>query len=136
MVEVDESIVERAIIAAVDVRSHAWAPYSTFKVGAAVITTSGALHVGCNVENASFGLTQCAERAAITAATAAGQRDVTCCVVVTDTEEPTTPCGACRQVLAEANPDMLVICRTVAGAERRFSLRDLLPYAFLSFSRS
>lgn len=136
MVEVDESIVERAITAAVDVRSHAWAPYSTFKVGAAVITASGAIHVGCNVENASYGLTQCAERAAITAATAAGQRDVTCCVVVTDTEHPTTPCGACRQVLAEANPDMLVICRTVTGAERRFSLRDLLPDAFLSFSRS
>lgn len=125
-------MVAQAIAAATSVRDHAWAPYSRFKVGAAVITTDGTMHVGCNVENASYGLTQCAERAAITAATAAGRRDVVACVVVTDTAEPTTPCGACRQVLAETGINMLVVCHAVNGAERRYHLTDLLPDAFLS----
>lgn len=127
----DEAAIQRAIAAAVRVRNHAWAPYSHFAVGSALITADGAIHIGCNVENVSYGLTQCAERSAITAATAAGNRDVLVCVVVTDTEQPATPCGACRQVLAEANPGMTVICRTVAGAERRYALHDLLPDAFL-----
>ncbi|MBU3740766.1 MAG: cytidine deaminase [Candidatus Kapabacteria bacterium] len=129
----DEAVINRAIDAATRVREHAWAPYSRFRVGAAVVTSDGGIHVGCNVENASFGLTQCAERAAVTAATAAGTRDVACCVVVTDTEHPTTPCGACRQVLAEAGIGMTVVCRTLNGAEQRFALRDLLPDAFLAF---
>lgn len=129
---VDEAQVARAIAAATAVRDHAYAPYSRFKVGAALVTAAGSMHVGCNVENASYGLTQCAERAAITAATAAGRRDVIMCIIVTDTTEPTTPCGACRQVLAETGMDMLVICRTLAGAERRFTLNDLLPDAFLT----
>ena len=128
----DEAHVARAIAAATAVRERAYAPYSRFKVGAALVAVDGSLHVGCNVENASYGLTQCAERAAITAATAAGRRDVIMCAIVTDTAEPTTPCGACRQVLAETGIDMLVICRTLAGAERRYTLRDLLPDAFLS----
>lgn len=129
----DEAGIDRAIEAATRVREHAWAPYSRFRVGAAVVTSDGAIHVGCNVENASFGLTQCAERAAITAATAAGNRDVVACVVVTDTPQPTTPCGACRQVLAEAGIGMTVVCRTLSGAEQRYALRDLLPDAFLAF---
>jgi cytidine deaminase len=128
---VDEAVIQRAIDAAIAVREHAWAPYSRFRVGSALITSDGCIHVGCNVENVSYGLTQCAERSAITAATAAGNRDVRVCVVVTDTEQPSTPCGACRQVLAEANIGMTVLCRTVAGAERRYLLRDLLPDAFL-----
>lgn len=120
----------RALEAARDVRNRAYAPYSQFLVGAALIDARGGIHVGCNVENASYGLTQCAERAAVTAATAAGRRDITVCVLVADTPEPITPCGACRQVLAEVNPDMDVLCTTVEGKAVRLSLADLLPQGF------
>ncbi len=95
-----------------------------------MIDRHGGIHVGCNVENASYGLTQCAERSAVTAATAAGQREIIACVVITDTVEPTMPCGACRQVLAEFATDLLVVCRTLSGAELRTTLSALLPLAF------
>ncbi len=120
-----------AIEAAIAVRGKAWAPYSNFYVGCALVDADGGIHVGCNVENASYGLTQCAERSAVTAATAAGHRDVVACIVVTDTPAPTMPCGACRQVLAECNPDMVVISRTLLGAEVRTTVAALLPDAFM-----
>lgn len=111
------------------VQQRAYAPYSHFRVGAAVETDDGAVFVGCNVENASYGLTICAERAAVTAAVGAGARRIRRAVVVTDSDPPAAPCGACRQVLSEFGPDMTV---EAVGPARtsRWSLRDLLPAAF------
>ena len=112
-------------------RRHAHAPYSRYRVGAAVETDDGAIYAGCNVENASYGLTICAERAAVCAAVAAGARRIRRAVVVTDSDPPGAPCGACRQVLAEFGRDMEV---TAVGPARRMQwrLRDLLPDAFTS----
>ena len=112
-------------------RRHAHAPYSRYHVGAAVETEDGAIHAGCNVENASYGLTICAERAAVCAAVVAGARRIRRAVVVTESDPPGAPCGACRQVLAEFGLDMEV---TAIGPKRtlRWTLRDLLPDAFTS----
>jgi len=112
------------------VRENAYAPYSRFFVGAAVLAKDGSVHVGCNVENASYGLTQCAERAAVTAAVAHGVRELDVCLIVTDTSTPTMPCGACRQVLREFGIQR-VISVTLDGAQREVSMYDLLPDAFL-----
>lgn len=111
------------------VQQQAYAPYSHFRVGAAVETDDGAVFVGCNVENASYGLTICAERAAVAAAVGAGARRIRRAVVVTDSDPPAAPCGACRQVLSEFGPDMTV---EAVGPARtsRWLLRDLLPAAF------
>lgn len=126
----DNELLNQAIHAARVVRERAYAPYSGFLVGAALIDEDGGLHVGCNVENASYGLTQCAERAALTAATAAGNRRITTCVIVTDAPNPTAPCGACRQVLAECNPQMRVVSVTMQDLRREWILEDLLPSMF------
>ena len=111
------------------VQQHAYAPYSHFRVGAAIEAADGAVFTGCNVENASYGLTICAERAAVAAAVGAGVRRIRRAVVVTDSDPPAAPCGACRQVLSEFGPDMTV---EAVGPARtaRWSLRDLLPAAF------
>jgi cytidine deaminase len=108
-------------------REHAYAPYSDFAVGAAVLAADGRVFGGCNVENLSFGLTNCAERVAIGAAVAAGVRDFVGVVVVADTALPISPCGACRQVMAEFGiPRVLLANRKeVIG----FSLEELLPRA-------
>lgn len=126
----DDVMIRYAIERATMVRTNAYAPYSNFHVGAALVGANGSIYVGCNVENASYGLTQCAERAAVTAATAAGDRAIVGCVVITDTAAPITPCGACRQVLAELSLDLVVICRTLSGLEQRFTLAELLPNGF------
>lgn len=126
----DNELLNQAIHAARVVRERAYAPYSGFLVGAALIDEDGGLHVGCNVENASYGLTQCAERAALTAATAAGNRRITTCVIVTDAPHPTAPCGACRQVLAECNPQMRIVSVTTQESRREWTLEDLLPSMF------
>lgn len=122
--------VERLIAAAREAQSRAYAPYSKFPVGAAVLTESGAVCAGCNVENASFPLTQCAERIAIGKAIVEGAGKPIACAVVGPTEEPLTPCGACRQILAEFNPDMTVICQGASGRRATYSLRELLPHYF------
>jgi cytidine deaminase len=119
----------RLIAAALTARGRAYAPYSGFAVGAAVLA-GDTIFAGCNVENASYGLTICAERVAIFTAIAAGAQRITAIAVVTDTPAPTFPCGACRQVLAECNGPLVVICATVAGAIARRLLSDLLPDAF------
>jgi cytidine deaminase len=126
----DPDYVARAIAAAGQARGHAYAPYSHFPVGAAVVTAEGQCFVGANVENASFGLTACAERIAIWTSTAAGAANVGLVVVVTDTPDPVAPCGACRQVLSELAPDARVIMVTVGGRRRETTVRDLLPGPF------
>ncbi|MEA2698833.1 MAG: cytidine deaminase [Myxococcales bacterium] len=118
------------------VRRRAHAPYSGFRVGAAVIDEAGRIHIGCNVENASYGLTVCAERNAVAAAVAAGARVLRAVAVVTDAQPAATPCGACRQVLAElGRPDTAVYLAGPRGAAAAVhSLGALLPEAF-TFSR-
>jgi cytidine deaminase len=111
-------------------QAKAYAPYSNFRVGAALESDSGDVFVGCNVENASYGLTICAERAAVCAAVSAGARRFRRAVVVTDSDPPAAPCGACRQVLSEFNRAMVVVCATVGGAVARRNLSDLLPDSF------
>ncbi|HJP56738.1 MAG TPA: cytidine deaminase [Gemmatimonadales bacterium] len=117
------------VSAARAVQQQAYAPYSGYRVGAAVEADTGAVFAGCNVENASYGLTICAERAAVAAAVSAGVRRIRRAVVVTDSDPPAAPCGACRQVLSEFGADMTV---EAVGPARtsRWSLRDLLPAAF------
>lgn len=112
-----------------DVQRKAYAPYSRFHVGAAIEATTGEQFVGCNVENASYGLTVCAERVAVGSAVAAGFRQFRRLVVVSDSEPPAPPCGACRQFLREFGPDLLV--ESVGPqSKRRWLLRELLPDAF------
>jgi cytidine deaminase len=98
-------------------------------VGAALETKSGRVFTGCNVENLSFGLTICAERSAVYAAIAAGERDFARIVIVADSRDPVTPCGACRQVLAEFSEDLEVRCLNLQGQEFQARLTDLLPRA-------
>jgi cytidine deaminase len=117
------------IKAALDVRNHAHVPYSNFAVGAALLTQSGKVFTGCNVENLSYRLTVCAEEAAAAAAIAAGERNFVAIAIVADSIEPAMPCGACRQVLAEFNPDLEVITSTPAGRSETARLSELLPRA-------
>ena len=114
---------------AVEAMHQAYAPYSKFPVGVAGLVDDGRIVSGCNVENASYGLTICAERAAVAAAVSAGVRRIRRAVVVTDSDPPAAPCGACRQVLSEFGPDMTVDAIGPARSSR-WSLRDLLPAAF------
>lgn len=111
------------------VREKAYAPYSHFKVGAAVRTKSGRVFTGCNVENLSFGLTICAERVAVGAAVAAGERDFEALAVVADSKEPVTPCGACRQVLAEFSTTLPICSANLEGEVYESSIAELLPRA-------
>ena len=119
--------------AARKVRRNARAPYSQFRVGAAVLDEQNRIHVGCNLENASYGLTVCAERNAVAAAVAAGARLIRAVAVVTDARPLSTPCGACRQVLAEVGgPDLSIVLAGPSGKARKvYPLDVLLPEAFL-----
>jgi cytidine deaminase len=117
------------VTAARNAQAHAYAPYSNFRVGAALEAADGTVFVGCNIENASFGLTICAERAAICAAVSAGARRFRRAVVVSDIDPPAPPCGACRQMLAEFGLD-LPIDGVGTKATVRWRLADLLPAAF------
>jgi cytidine deaminase len=119
----------RLIAAATAARSRAYAPYSRFAVGAAVLA-GGTIYTGANVENASYGLSNCAERSAVFAAVGTGERTIEAVAVVTDTPRPTPPCGACRQVLNEFGPQLTVISATLGGAVTRSKLSDLLPASF------
>ena len=114
---------------ALEARASAYAPYSRFQVGAALETRTGKVFTGCNVENLSFGLTICAERNALFAAVAAGERDFARIVIVADSQEPVTPCGACRQVLAEFSLEMEVRSVNLQGREYVARLDELLPRA-------
>jgi cytidine deaminase len=118
------------LIAATAARNKAFAPYSQFKVGAAVETVDGQIISGCNVEIASFGLTMCAERVALFKAVSDGQRKFRRIAVVTDSPQIVTPCGACRQVIWELAGDIEVLLRTLKGDQYVISANELLPYAF------
>lgn len=125
----DEAI-EALVGAAVRAREHAYAPYSGFAVGAAALAGDGRVFVGCNIENASYGLSVCAERNAVAAAGVAGIRQLAAVAVVTSAQPPASPCGACRQVLAEFG-DFFVILADLDGARVVTSVGELLPRPFL-----
>jgi cytidine deaminase len=112
----------------------AYAPYSNFKVGAALLAADGSVTEGCNVENASFPAGMCAERNALSSAVARGNRSFEAIVIATEAEEPTPPCGICRQVLEEFSPHMVVMAFTRDGREARWTLDELLPRAFTPHS--
>ncbi len=117
--------------AALDVRTRAYAPYSGFQVGAAIRAESGAVHVGCNVENVAYPEGTCAEAGAIAAMIAAGDTRIAEVFVVADSPDPVPPCGGCRQKIAEfAGPDVQVTMATVSGARRSVLVADLLPGSF------
>jgi cytidine deaminase len=125
----DREQIDRLVAAATEVRGNAYAPYSDFEVGAAVLA-GGRIFTGVNVENASYPMTMCAERNAVAAAIAAGERTIDCCAVVTGEDRPTPPCGGCRQVLSEFGASSLVVSETSDGSRAMWALEDLLPEAF------
>ena len=112
------------------VMERAYAPYSNFKVGAAILATDGSVTEGCNVENAAYPSGICAERTAASYAVARGNRSFDAIVIATEAQEPTPPCGMCRQFLEEFSPQMLIIAVTRDGKEGRWTLEELLPKAF------
>jgi cytidine deaminase len=114
-----------------EAQERAYAPYSMFRVGAAVYTAEGETFQGVNIENAAYGATMCAERSALAAAVSAGHTDITAVAVVGDSEAPTVPCGCCRQVLAEFNPEMRVIMGGQQDDVMVMTLDELLPEAFV-----
>ena len=115
------------IDAAIKSRQNAYVPYSKFRVGAALQTSSGRIYCGANVENISFGLTICAERVCVGAAIAAGDTSFEMIAVAADSEVPVVPCGACRQVLAEFSPALEIVSSTLKGQVAEFRLDELLP---------
>jgi cytidine deaminase len=117
---------ERAMAA----MEHAYAPYSRFRVGAALLGSDGSVSEGCNVENAAYPAGICAERAAVATAVSRGVRAFSAIVIATEAEAPTPPCGICRQVLVEFAPDLIVLSVTRNGGEAQWSMSDLLPKAF------
>ena len=129
MKKLSDELIDRLVAAAESVRDQAHAPYSEFAVGSAILDGAGEIHLGCNVENASYGLSVCAERHAVGAAVAAAANELIAIAVVTDTVPPTSPCGACRQVLAEFG-DMPVILANLKGERTVTSVARLLPEAF------
>jgi cytidine deaminase len=121
---------EELIAAAASARAHAYAPYSRYHVGAALVTKAGKVFTATNVENASYGLTICAERVAFTYAVSQGEREFRAIAVVTESAPPAFPCGACRQVLSELAPDLEVLCANLGGDVERTTMRALLPSSF------
>jgi len=116
---------------AIEARKKAYAPYSKFQVGAALLTKDKQVFLGCNIENASYGLTNCAERTAIFKAVSEGEKEIEAIVVVGDTEGPIAPCGACRQVMAEfCDKDTKIILANLNGATAETTIDELLPGAF------
>ena len=116
--------------AARQARERAYAPYSRFAVGAAALTASGRVFPGCNIENAAYPSTICAERVALTSAYAAGERDVVALAVVADTSVPVSPCGTCRQVIHELAPNATVVLANMGAALQVVTPRELLPFGF------
>ncbi len=126
----DVAALEDLVAAASVARERAYVPYSHYRVGAALLTASGRVHLGCNVENAAYPATICAERTAVVAAVAAGDRALVALAVIADAPVPVPPCGLCRQVLVELGPDLVVVLANTNGQRRTTTPRELLPHAF------
>jgi cytidine deaminase len=131
-IRLEQRLIEELVTAAVRVREKAYAPYSQFKVGAALLGKSGAIYTGCNVENASYGATICAERGAVLKAVSEGETAFLALAVVGDTSTPIVPCGICRQFLGEFNPNLPLILANLQGARVVTTLQDLFPSPFAS----
>ena len=125
MTEMDTRLIEEAK----KVREFAHSPYSKIKIGAAVLTESGRIYRGCNIENPVYALTNCAERTAIFSALAAGEESLTTLAIVSDAARPVPPCGACRQVMAEFHIRRVLMANLV-GDVKEMDLQELLPYSF------
>ena len=128
MERLDEKSIEKLLLRAREAREAAYAPYSGFRVGAALLSRDGRVFLGCNVENVSFGAANCAERTAVFSAVAAGCREFSA-IAISAGDEIVFPCGICRQVLAEFSPELTVICGKTGGYEL-FCLSELLPHGF------
>lgn len=115
--------------AALKARENSYSPYSTFRVGAALLDVDGRLYTGCNVENASFGATNCAERTAIFKAVSEGSQKIAVLAIASDSEDFIYPCGICRQVMAEFNIHRIIVSKS-NGEYLTYGVNDLLPYAF------
>lgn len=126
-----EDIADKDLIAlAADAMEKAYAPYSGFRVGAALVTSEGDVFTGCNVENASYGLTQCAERVAIFKAVSSGSRQIARIAIVSSSGAATYPCGACLQALNEFALNTIIVLADEQGAIKTFDLTELLPHSF------
>jgi len=123
--EMERRLIDEAMAA----QKKAYAPYSGFHVGAALLGVNGVIYRGCNVENLSYGLTICAERVALCRAVADGHQQFEAMAIVTASQEPASPCGACRQCMAEFNADLPLILGNLEGRVVRYSLRELFPRA-------
>ena len=122
---------EELIEEAKKARDKAYAPYSKFPVGAALLASNGLVYHGCNIENAAYSLCNCAERTALFKALSDGEREFLMLAVVADTDRPVPPCGACRQVISELCPqDMPIILTNLSGKIQQFTVEELLPGAF------
>lgn len=122
---------KQLISEAIDAREKAYVPYSNFKVGAALLAKDGTVFKGCNIENAGYSMTNCAERTAFFKAISEGVTEFSSLAVVADTEGPCSPCGACRQVISEfCDPEMEVILTNLKGEVQKITVADLLPGAF------
>ncbi|MDE3839649.1 cytidine deaminase [Bacillus methanolicus] len=124
-------IMEQLITEAKKAREKAYVPYSKFAVGAALLTDDGKVYHGCNIENAAYSLTNCAERTALFKALSEGDRKFKALAVIADTKRPVPPCGACRQVISELCPqDMKVVLTNLNGDIKELTVKELLPGAF------
>lgn len=127
----NEDVQKRLVEEAIKARTFSYSPYSKFAVGAAVLTEDGSIYTGCNIENASYGLTNCAERTAIFKAVSEGNKSFQAIAIVADTKGPCSPCGACRQVIAEFKIPQIIMAN-LTGQVKVSTLLELLPYNFNS----
>jgi cytidine deaminase len=128
--ELSSETTQELLSSALRARDKAHAPYSKFAVGAAVLTENGEIFTGCNIENASYGATVCAERVAIFKAISAGHKSIKAIAVIADLPEPISPCGICRQVISEFGLDAIVVMANTKGKTNTSSMTELFPHAF------